>query len=111
MKRQHMKRIILTVLQTGIVIYCVYDFVRTMYASNTGGGPGGHDDHWYCSPWFYALAAVLNSLLSFGCYSACNREGSTDDQIADCRRGCYGLWFTVMFLLYLLWQELCQPTL
>ena len=37
MKRQPIKRIALAVLQAGIVIYCVYDFVRTMYASNTGG--------------------------------------------------------------------------
>ena len=111
MKRQHMKRIILTVLQTGIVIYCVYDFVRTTYSANTGGGPGG-PDHWYCSPWFYAIAAVLNTLLSFGCLSLCNRGGGTEDEIADCRRTCFGIWASIMVLLYFLAQYLCQaPTL
>ena len=111
MKRQPIKRIALAVLQAGIVIYCVYDFVRTTYSANTGGGPGG-PDHWYCSPWFYAIAAVLNTLLSFGCLSLCNRGGGTEEEIADCRLGCFGWWATITFLLYLFWEEMCQaPTL
>jgi hypothetical protein len=104
-RSKNMKRMVTAVLAAGVVLYCFFDFGRTMRSANIG------HDHWYCQSWFYYMLEGINTLLSFGCWSACKKPEWTEDQITDCRRGCYGLFVLLTIIFYLFWQEVCKPTL